>query len=108
MTPTGADSVKQYFGDSVTHLYLPYDLPVSVKHFISVIEPSILIVMETELWPNLFHYCHEKNIPVIVVNARMSEKSASGSHRLIDHSPCQIVHSYCSLSMLRPHPVAID
>ena len=81
MTPTGADSVKQYFGDSVTHLYLPYDLPVSVKHFISIIEPSILIVMETELWPNLFHYCHEKNIPVIVVNARMSEKSAKGYRR---------------------------
>ncbi len=81
MTPTGADSVKQYFGDSVTHLYLPYDLPVSIKHFISVIEPSILIVMETELWPNLFHYCHEKNIPVIVVNARMSEKSAKGYRR---------------------------
>ena len=81
MTPTGADSVNQYFGDSVKHLYLPYDLPVAVKHFISVIEPSILIVMETELWPNLFHYCHKKNIPVIVVNARMSEKSAKGYRR---------------------------
>jgi len=81
MTPTGADSVKQYFGESVRHLYIPYDLPVAVKHFISVIEPSILIVMETELWPNLFHYCHATNIPVVVVNARMSEKSAKGYHR---------------------------
>jgi len=81
MTPTGADSVNQYFGDAVKHLYLPYDLPVAVKHFISVIEPSILIVMETELWPNLFHYCHKKNIHIIVVNARMSEKSAKGYRR---------------------------
>ena len=81
MTPTGADIVNQYFGDAVKHLYLPYDLPVAIKHFISVIEPSILIVMETELWPNLFHYCHKKNIPVIVVNARMSEKSAKGYRR---------------------------
>jgi len=81
MTPTGTDSVKQYFGDDVRYLYLPYDLPVSIKHFISVIEPSILIVMETELWPNLFHYCHEKNVPVVVVNARMSEKSAKGYRR---------------------------
>ena len=81
MTPTGADSVKQYFGDDVRHLYLPYDLPASIKHFISVIEPSILIVMETELWPNLFYYCHDRNIPVIVVNARMSEKSAKGYRR---------------------------
>ncbi len=82
MTPTGADSVKQYFGESVKHLYLPYDLPVAVKHFICVIEPSILIVMEVELWPNLFHYCNEKDIPIVVVNARMSEKSASGYRRL--------------------------
>jgi 3-deoxy-D-manno-octulosonic-acid transferase len=81
MTPTGADSVNQYFSDSVKHLYLPYDLPVAVKHFISVIEPSILIVMETELWPNLFHYCHKKDIPIIVINARMSEKSAKGYRR---------------------------
>ncbi len=81
MTPTGADSVKQYFGESVRHLYIPYDLPVAVKHFISVIEPSILIVMETELWPNLFHYCHETNVPIVVVNARMSEKSAKGYQR---------------------------
>jgi 3-deoxy-D-manno-octulosonic-acid transferase len=82
MTPTGADSVKQYFGEEVRHLYLPYDLPASVKQFISAIDPSILIVMETELWPNLFHYCHENNIPVVVVNARMSEKSARGYRRL--------------------------
>ncbi len=82
MTPTGADSVQQYFGEAVKHLYLPYDLPVSVKRFISIIQPSILIVMETELWPNLFHYCHESSIPVVVVNARMSEKSASGYRRL--------------------------
>ncbi len=81
MTPTGADSVNQYFADAVKHLYLPYDLPVAVKHFISVIEPSILIVMETELWPNLFHYCHKKDIPIIVINARMSEKSAKGYRR---------------------------
>ena len=82
MTPTGADSVNQYFGEKVKHLYFPYDLPLSVKRFISIIDPSILIVMETELWPNLFHYCHAENIPVIVVNARLSEKSAGGYQRL--------------------------
>lgn len=81
-TPTGAESVKQYFGTTVKHLYLPYDLPLSVKRFISFIEPSILIVMETELWPNLFHYCYENNIPVFVVNTRMSEKSARAYRHL--------------------------
>lgn len=82
MTPTGADCVRQYFGESVKHLYLPYDLPFSVKRFISIIEPSILLVMETELWPNLFHYCQASKIPVVVVNARMSENSACGYRRL--------------------------
>ena len=82
MTPTGADSVRQYFSDTVEHFYLPYDLPVSVKRFLSIIDPTVLIVMETELWPNLFHYCQESNVPVVVVNARMSEKSATGYRRL--------------------------
>jgi 3-deoxy-D-manno-octulosonic-acid transferase len=82
MTPTGADTVKQYFADTVEHFYLPYDLPVSVKRFLSIIDPTILIVMETELWPNLFHYCQANNVHVFVVNARMSEKSATGYRRL--------------------------
>ena len=82
MTPTGADTVRQYFAESVGHFYLPYDLPVSVKRFLSIIDPTILIVMETELWPNLFHYCQANNVPVVVVNARMSEKSATGYRRL--------------------------
>ncbi len=82
MTPTGADSVRQYFADTVEHFYLPYDLPVSVKRFLSIIDPTILIVMETELWPNLFHYCQTNNVPVVVINARMSEKSAKAYRRL--------------------------
>lgn len=82
MTPTGADCVRQYFGEAVKHFYLPYDLPVSVKRFISIIDPSILLVIETELWPNLFHYCQASNVPVVIVNARMSENSACGYRRL--------------------------
>lgn len=82
MTPTGADCVRQYFADTVEHFYLPYDLPMSVKRFLSIIDPIILIVMETELWPNLFHYCQENNVPVVVVNARMSERSAKSYRRL--------------------------
>ncbi len=78
MTPTGADCVRKYFSDDVKHLYLPYDLPLSIKNFISNVDPLILIIMETELWPNLFYYCRKKNVPVIIVNARMSEKSVNG------------------------------
>lgn len=82
MTPTGADSVKQCFGETVQHLYLPYDLPVAVRNFIFMIKPSMLIVMETELWPNLFYYFRKNNIPIIIINARMSEKSAKSYKRL--------------------------
>ena len=82
MTPTGADCVRQYFADTVEHFYLPYDLPISVKRFLSIIDPIILILIETELWPNLFHYCQENNVPVVVVNARMSERSAKSYRRL--------------------------
>ena len=76
ITPTGAQRVKELFGKKVTHFYLPYDLPGSVRRFLSTIDPVIGIVMETELWPNLFHQCHENGIPLLVANARMSESSA--------------------------------
>lgn len=82
MTPTGACSVQKSFGKAVRHFYIPYDLPISVKRFIAATEPAILIVMETELWPNLFHYCYANDIPVILVNARMSEKSFRAYKRL--------------------------
>lgn len=82
MTPSGRQSVEKSFAAAVQHLYIPYDFPISVKHFIATIAPSILIVMETELWPNLFHYCRKNDIPVVLVNARMSQKSAEGYKRL--------------------------
>jgi len=82
MTPTGALSVQQNFADTVKHRYLPYDLPGSVKRFITRIQPRLFVVMETELWPNLFYYCGVRSIPVILANARMSEKSTRGYMRL--------------------------
>ena len=76
MTPTGADTVLQLFGNTVVHRYVPYDLPGAVRRFIKATRPGFLIVMETELWPNLFHYCRVNNMPVILVNGRMSAHSA--------------------------------
>ncbi len=76
-TPTGSERVRAVFGDSVLHYYLPYDIPSFVRHFVKRIRPSILIIMETELWPNLIDVCHKK-MPVILANARMSEKSMRG------------------------------
>jgi len=74
-TPTGSDRVKALFGDRVAHVYFPYDLPDVVARFINRIKPQILIVIETEIWANLFSKCKKENIPVALVNARLSEGS---------------------------------
>lgn len=82
MTPTGAARVQSAFGDTVKHVYIPYDLPDAVARFLNKMNPVAGIIMETELWPNMFFACHKKNIPICVVNARLSEKSARGYARV--------------------------
>lgn len=82
MTPTGSDTVRSQFGDSVRHCYLPYDLPGTMTRFLNSIKPSLVVIMETELWPNLIHTSNQLNIPLVLANARMSEKSAKGYGRL--------------------------
>lgn len=74
-TPTGSQRVKTLFDNLVEHCYFPYDLPDVVNRFLRRIKPQILIVVETEIWPNLFSACQRNNIPIGLVNARLSEKS---------------------------------
>jgi 3-deoxy-D-manno-octulosonic-acid transferase len=81
VTPTGAAHVAELFGDEVAHVYAPYDLPDVVSRFIDRVRPQLAIVMETELWPNLFRACFRKQIPLLLVNARLSEKSLAGYRR---------------------------
>jgi 3-deoxy-D-manno-octulosonic-acid transferase len=81
MTPTGSAQVRRLFGDRVEHVYLPYDLPHCLSRFLKATRPDILLVMETELWPNLFAACQKRDIPVLVVNARLSERSYEGYRR---------------------------
>lgn len=76
VTPTGSDRVKAAFGDTVTHCYLPYDLPFALKRFIDFIQPKLCIVIETELWPNLIKQLHLRHVPFVVANARLSARSA--------------------------------
>lgn len=78
VTPTGSDRVRQLWGDQVFHVYLPYDLPGAVEGFLRRIRPRLAVVMETEIWPNLFLGCAERGIPVVVANARLSDKSLRG------------------------------
>ncbi len=82
MTPTGSDRVTAMFGDRVYHCYLPYDLPGALNRFVRRINPVMLILMETELWPNLIHVCSQQNVKLILANARLSEKSARGYGRI--------------------------
>jgi 3-deoxy-D-manno-octulosonic-acid transferase len=82
MTPTGSERVRALFGDSVFHVYAPYDLPIFLTRFLQRVKPRALIIMETELWPNTIHSCAVRDIPVLLANARLSQKSASGYARL--------------------------
>jgi 3-deoxy-D-manno-octulosonic-acid transferase len=81
MTPTGRQTSEQVFGDSVARCYLPYDLPGAVSRFLSHFQPRVGVLLETEIWPNLIHACRVQSLPLYLVNARMSERSARGYAR---------------------------
>ncbi len=81
MTPTGRDRVMALLGDAVENCYAPYDLPGAVNRFINTNKPRMLIVIDTELWPNTIHTCKREGVKVVVVNGRMSERSANGYKR---------------------------
>ena len=74
-TPTGSAMVKKLFGDSVLHVYFPYDLPEIVFRFLNRVKPQILIIVETEIWPNLVAACKKRKIPMMLANARLSSRS---------------------------------
>lgn len=86
-TPTGAETVLRRYADQIsenqiTHSYLPYDLPIFLQRFLDRIQPDLVIIMETEVWPNLVQVCRKNAIPVILANARMAERSCQGYLRL--------------------------
>jgi 3-deoxy-D-manno-octulosonic-acid transferase len=77
-TPTGRAAGAELYDNRVFQAYLPYDLPGLVKLFLDRARPSLGIFMETEIWPNLFSACRNRGVPLFLVNARLSEKSARG------------------------------
>ena len=74
-TPTGSSRVQAVMGGMVEHVYLPYDLPDAVYRFLQHFRPVMAVIMETEIWPNLFDQCGKNNILLVIANARLSEKS---------------------------------
>ena len=81
MTPTGSERVRTLYGDRVLHCYSPYDIPFLIDRFIAQLRPDLLILMETELWPNLLHGCHASGVRILLANARLSARSAARYQR---------------------------
>ncbi|MDJ0940182.1 MAG: lipid IV(A) 3-deoxy-D-manno-octulosonic acid transferase [Woeseiaceae bacterium] len=83
VTPTGAARVDALFGDQVTHAYIPFEFPHAVRAFFAATNPAIAMIMETEIWPNLYEGCGRRKIPLVLVSARISPKSVNGYRKLL-------------------------
>ena len=80
-TPTGRARAQALFRDGAAVRYLPYDTPGSTRRFIRRAKPVVAIIMETELWPNLFNQCRRRGIPLVLASARLSPKSVARYRR---------------------------
>jgi len=81
-TPTGSARVLSVLASQVEHVYLPYDLPFVVARFFKHFRPRLAVMMEKEIWPNLFAACAARNIPLFVINARLSARSARSYRKI--------------------------
>ena len=83
VTPTGAARVQSLFGDSVCHCFMPFEFPHAVNAFFRQVNPEAALIMETEIWPNLYRACGVRKVPLILVSARISPKSVPGYRKLL-------------------------
>ena len=83
MTPTGAERVRDLFGNAVIHSYVPYDLARAVRRFFDWAKPELVIIIEKEIWPNLFRECGLRKIPLVLASARISTRSAGRYRHLV-------------------------
>ena len=81
-TPTGSERVRALFGERVFHVYCPWDIPGAVRRFMQRVQPQLLLIMETELWPNMLYHARRAGCRTLLANARMSARSARGYARL--------------------------
>jgi 3-deoxy-D-manno-octulosonic-acid transferase len=82
MTATGRAAGRSLFGDRVVQAWLPYDVPFAVRAFLAQWRPAAGLLMETELWPNVVALAKDAGVPLFLVNARLSERSAAGYARI--------------------------
>ena len=78
-TPTAASLVKKLNHRNITHYYFPIDLSFSVNNFLKITHPQCVIILETELWPSFYYAASKKNIPIIIINARLSNKTSNAN-----------------------------
>ena len=74
-TPTGSKLLIERLGNKVKHQYMPVDIPIFINFFLAKWKPKILILLETEIWPNIISNCSNRGILTALVNARLSKKS---------------------------------
>ncbi len=98
-TPTGAERVRALFGDEVEHRYAPIDLPWVVRRFLRAYRPRLLILVETEIWPNLIHHAKQAEVPTLLANARLSLRSARRYHRVASLTR----EALRDISLIAPH-----
>lgn len=81
-TPTGSELIQDFLQGRGEHSYLPIDLPGAIRRFLHRVKPQTIVLMETEVWPNLVHAAKNAGIPQALINARMSESSLRGYLRV--------------------------
>jgi len=79
---TGAKQAREVFADSVQYVYLPIDIPICMWMFFRKLKPKLVLVTEVEIWPNMLHQCFKRNIPAVLINARMTNESLKNYQRL--------------------------
>lgn len=82
-TPTGAQRARALFSDRVDVRFVPFDLPGAARRFIERVRPRLAIIFETELWPNLYHECRARRVPLVLASARLSPRSVRRYRRLL-------------------------
>ncbi len=75
LTPTGEERARVLLGDRANVRYMPLDLPGSVRRFFNKVKPRIAVIFETELWPNLYHECGRRRVPLVLASARISPRA---------------------------------
>lgn len=97
-TPTGSEQLRRLFGERVHHVYWPWDVPTVLRRFFRQFQPQLVILLETELWPNLVAQAGARAIPVVLVNGRLSQRSHRG-YRLFRRLTAPMLEQFAALAV---------